>query len=154
MFPNVMFPNEKFFNRLNKQYQHKLNGRLPSKQSGLGLPVALFIIIIMSLIAVAVNQLNLSSNQAYSQNVLSARAFYAAESGAQIRSQVVLSTRPCACGSSESISYDFTVPGLNQCQADTNCTSFVAAGNTYCTIISIGSCGDKSAERTIEVRVK
>ena len=130
------------------------NRRLPSKQSGLGLPVALFIIIIMSLIAVAVNQLNLSSNQSYSQNVLSARAFYAAESGAQIRSQGVLSTLPCTCGTNADITYDFTVSGLNQCQADTNCTSFEADGNTYCTIVSIGSCADKSAERAIEVRLK
>lgn len=125
-----------------------------NKQAGLGLPVALFIIIIMSLIAVAVNQLTTSSSQAYSQNVLSARAFYAAESGAQLRSHSVLSANPCVCGGAENVTYDFTVSGLNQCQASTNCTSFVANGETFCTIVSVGSCSNGVAERTIEVRLK
>lgn len=125
-----------------------------NKQAGLGLPVALFIIIIMSLIAIAVNQLTASSNQAYSQNVLSARAFYAAESGAQLRSYNVLSANPCSCGGAENVTYNFTVSGLNQCQASTNCTSFVANGETFCTIVSVGSCSNGVAERTIEVRLK
>ena len=125
-----------------------------NKQAGLGLPVALFIIIIMSLIAIAVNQLTASSNQAYSQNVLSARAFYAAESGAQLRSYSVLSGPPCVCGGAENVTYDFTEPGLSQCKADTNCTSFIANGETYCTIVSSGSCSNGIAERTIEVRLK
>ncbi len=127
---------------------------LNTKQAGLGLPVALFIIIIMSLIAVAVNQLTASSSQAYSQNVLSARAFYAAESGAQLRSQSVLSTEPCACGGTENVTYNFTEPGLSQCKAETNCTSFVANSETFCTIVSTGSCSSGISQRTIEVRLK
>ncbi len=58
------------------------NSRL--KQSGISLPVALFIITIMSLIAVAVNQLNETSSQSYGQNILSTRASYASESGVQL----------------------------------------------------------------------
>lgn len=127
---------------------------LNSKQAGLGLPVALFIIIIMSLIAIAVNQLTASSSQAYSQNVLSARAFYAAESGAQLRSQSVLTTEPCACGGTENVTYNFTEPGLSQCKAETNCTSFIANGDTFCTIVSSGNCSNGTSERTIEVRLK
>lgn len=134
----VMYPNKAHYN----------------KQAGLGLPVALFIIIIMSLIAVAVNQLTASSSQAYSQNVLSARAFYAGESGAQLRSHAVLATLPCSCGANANVSYSFTAQGLNQCQASTNCSSFIANGETFCTIVSTGSCSSGIAERTIEIRLK
>tara|TARA_B110001454_G_scaffold29420_1_gene28759 strand:- start:21790 stop:22212 length:423 start_codon:yes stop_codon:yes gene_type:complete len=125
-----------------------------SKQKGLGLPVALFIIIIMSIIAVAVNRINESSSQSYGQNILSLRAFYAAESGAQLRAKDALSVLPCTCGSSPDLVYDFSVKGLNQCRAATNCTSFSVNGNTYCTIKSIGRCDNANAERTVEVRLK
>tara|TARA_R110001583_G_scaffold25237_3_gene91495 strand:- start:66 stop:464 length:399 start_codon:yes stop_codon:yes gene_type:complete len=125
-----------------------------SKQSGIGLPVALFIITIMSLIAVAVNQISETSNQSYSQNLLSTRAFYAAESGAQLRAQSALFSQPCSCGGSEDVEYDFTVIGLNQCSALTTCTSFVANGDTFCTIRSMGRCDNSNAERTVEVRLK
>ena len=104
------------------------------KQSGLGLPVAIFIITIMSIIAVAT------------------RSFYAAESGAQLRAEVVLRTLPCSCGANAT--YNFSVPGLNACRAVTSCDEFVANGDTFCTITSIGSCDNINAQRTIEVRLK
>ncbi|MGK0248534.1 MAG: MSHA biogenesis protein MshP [Oleispira sp.] len=130
-----------------------LNNAL-SKQSGIGLPVVLFIITIMSLIAAAVNQMSVTSSQSYSQNILSSRAFYAAESGVQLRAQETLSTQPCNCGGSADVEYDFTVTGLNQCGALTRCTSFIANGDTFCTISSIGRCDNANAERTVEVRLK
>lgn len=123
------------------------------KQKGLGLPVAIFVITIMSIIAVAINRINEASSQSYSQNVLSSRAFYAAESGAQLKAHSVLATTPCDCGSTDVV-YDFSVKGLNQCRAATNCTSFSVNGNTYCTIKSIGRCDNANAERTVEVRLK
>lgn len=122
------------------------------RQTGIGLPVALFIITIMSLIAVAVNQIGASSSQTYSQNLLSSRAFYAAESGAQLRSESVLSTVPCVCGSNQT--YTFNVIGLGLCSAITSCSEIVANANTYCTIESIGSCDNSKAQRTVEVRLK
>jgi MSHA biogenesis protein MshP len=124
------------------------------KQAGLGLPVAIFVITIMSMIAVAVNQLNEAAGQTFSQNLLSSRAFYAAESGAQLRSQFVLSTSPCSCGIDVIVDYDFTVKGLNACSAVTSCNEFIANGSTFCTITSVGSCDNTNAQRTVEVRVK
>lgn len=122
------------------------------KQSGLGLPVAIFIITIMSIIAVAINRINEASSQSYSQNVLSTRSFYAAESGAQLRAEVVLRTLPCSCG--VNATYNFSVSGLNACRAVTSCDEFVANGDTFCTVTSIGSCDNINAQRTIEVRLK
>jgi MSHA biogenesis protein MshP len=123
------------------------------KQKGLGLPVAIFVVTIMSIIAVAINRINEASSQSYSQNVLSSRAFYAAESGAQLKAQSVLVTTPCDCGSTDVV-YDYAVEGLSQCSAETICTSFIANGETYCTVKSIGSCDSSNAQRTIEVRLK
>ncbi|MBL4880694.1 MAG: hypothetical protein JKX82_05145 [Oleispira sp.] len=123
-----------------------------SKQSGLSLPVAIFIITIMSIIAVAVNRMNEASSQSYSQNILSTRSFYAAESGVQLRAQTVLSTKPCNCGAN--IDFSFTVVGLNSCNASTSCEQFIANSDTFCTITSIGSCDNSNAQRTIEVRLK
>lgn len=123
------------------------------KQKGLGLPVAIFVITIMSIIAVAINRINEASSQSYSQNVLSSRAFYAAESGAQLKAHSVLAATPCDCGSTDVV-YDYAVEGLSQCSAETSCTSFIANGETYCTVKSIGSCDNSNAQRTIEVRLK
>jgi MSHA biogenesis protein MshP len=125
-----------------------------SKQQGLGLPMALFIITIMSLIAAAVNRLGEVGSQSYTQNLLSVRAFYAAESGAQLRAQAVLSANPCTCGAAETVTYYFTAEGLNQCSATTSCTRFVANSETFCTLVSIGRCDNANAERTVEVRLK
>lgn len=134
-----------------------INRNMNLKQQGLGLPVAIFVITIMSIVAVAINRLNESGSQSYSQNVLSTRSFYAAESGAQLRAQSVLPALlelPCACGGSADVVYEFTVTGLSQCRAATNCSSFIANGETYCTIKSVGSCDNTNAERTVEVRLK
>jgi MSHA biogenesis protein MshP len=133
-----------------------LNHTNTFRQAGLGLPVALFIIVIMSLIAVAVSRLTDTSGQAFSQNLLSSRAFYAAESGAQLRAQSVLTASPCVCGADQTYNFTLLAPlsGLNLCRAVTSCTSFVANGETYCTIESIGRCDNSNAERTIEVRIK
>ena len=122
------------------------------KQQGLGLPVALFIITIMSLIAVALSRLDESSSQSYGQNLLSSRAFYAAESGAQLRARSVLLASACECGVDQT--YDFAVDGLQSCSAITSCNEFTANGGVYCTITSTGSCDNSNALRTIEVRLK
>lgn len=130
--------------------------QLPGRQRGLGLPVALFIIVVMALIAVAVNNLNKNSSQNFVQNLLSTRAFYAAESGAQLRLNDVILASPCSCGANADVSYVFAdeIVGLSGCQAATNCIAFTAAGDTYCTVTSSGFCNGSNASRQIEVRVK
>ena len=122
------------------------------KQAGIGLPVAIFIITIMSLIAMAINQMGATSSQSYTQNLLSSRAFYAAESGAQLRAQSILTATPCNCGAD--VTYNFTVKGLNLCSAETICSQFVANLETFCTVESIGRCDSGNAQRTVEVRIK
>ena len=132
-----------FLNKISSRRLHQL---------GLGLPATLFIITIMSFIALAVNRINESTSQSFSQNILSTRAFYAAESGAQLRVRDVLVGPPCICGAD--VDYQFSVAGLASCQANTVCSSFSVNSQTYCTVVSTGICDGGSAMRSIEVRVK
>ncbi|WP_207060639.1 hypothetical protein [Motiliproteus sp. SC1-56] len=53
-------------------------------QRGIGLVAAIFVITVMALISVGLSQLVVTGQQGYGYQVLSARAFLAAESGAQL----------------------------------------------------------------------
>lgn len=124
------------------------------RQQGLGLPIAIFIIVIMSLIAVAVNKISESSAESYAQAVLTSRVFYAAESGIQLKLVSVLSTPTCTCGTTPE-TFSFTTMGLSGCSAVVSCELLpIAGGPTYCTLTSAGTCVGSNAQRVVEVRVK
>lgn len=123
------------------------------KTAGFSLPVAIFIIVILALIAVAMNRLSETGSQSYISALLSSRAFYAAESGMQLSMIEVLDTPVCSCSGVSNISY--TVTGLLGCSATISCDdTLVVNGDTYCTVTSRGVCGGSNAQRTVEVRVK
>lgn len=127
-----------------------------SRQSGIGLPAAIFVITLMAVIAVAVNQLVSQNAQTFEEELNLTRAFYAAESGAGFVMNTVFppeeysayaTTAECVTMERD---YDFTVDGLNQCSATVTCTPKVIGTTTYATIKSEGSCGD--VERTVQIR--
>lgn len=127
-----------------------------TRQSGIGLPAAIFVITLMAVIVVAVNQLVSRNAQTFEEELNLTRAFYAAESGAGFAMNTVFppeeypayaTTAECAAGPR---SYDFTVDGLNQCSASVSCNSVLIGAVNYATIESVGNCGD--VERTIQVR--
>lgn len=127
------------------------------RQSGIGLPAAIFIITVMAAIAVAVNQLVGQNAQTFEEEANLTRAFYAAESGAGFAMNGVYPpeeyntyTNVCTGTAVSPITYDFTVPGLADCTAEVYCTVVVNGGNNYATIQSQGSCGDVA--RTVQVR--
>ncbi|MHA7926908.1 MAG: pilus assembly PilX family protein [Marinobacter sp.] len=130
-----------------------------SRQQGAGLPVAIFIITVLALIVTSMAQQQESSGAAVSQQILSQRAFYAAESGAQAAVTEVL--HEGGCGSVPS-SLDFTQAGLKNCSARLECSSVQADidgdsnPETVFTLISEGQCGSGAEEtsRTVEVRVR
>jgi len=128
-----------------------------SKQNGIGLPAAIFVITLMAGIAVAINQLVSQNAQTFEETINLTRAFYAAESGAGFAMNTVFppeaypgyaSGAECAAGPRV---YNFTVDGINQCKATVSCgPPKVISGKSYATIESEGSCGDVT--RTIQVR--
>ena len=129
------------------------------KQIGAGLPVALFIITVLALVVTSMAQQQESSGASVSQQILSQRAFYAAESGAQVAVAEALSGSSCGSVSS---SITFSNGGLSNCSAGITCTSVQAdidgspAPETVFTLLSNGQCGSgpEVASRTIEVRVR
>ena len=116
------------------------------KQTGAGLPIALFIITVLSLIVVGMSQLQESSGNAISLQIQSQRAFFAAESGAQIAVTELLAGESCP-----TVMIDFSREGLSACTADVSCS-----GSGIVEIESKGTCGggQEAASRTVEVRLR
>ena len=126
-----------------------------SRQSGIGLPAAIFVITLMAVIAVAVNQLLSQNAQTFEEELNFTRAFYAAESGIGFAMNTIFPPEEYSayattaeCVATERV-YNFTVAGLNQCSATVSCIAVNASGKTYATILSEGVCGDVG--RTIRV---
>lgn len=129
-------------------------------QSGIGLPATVFLISILALIVVAMGDLTEQSQLGFGQDYESTRAFYAAESGAQIAlNRVFVDGQACSAALSD-IDFDGggANPGLDNCEAEISCTSITitqtGVTTEYLTFTSIGRCGSgfEQATREIEVR--
>jgi MSHA biogenesis protein MshP len=120
--------------------------------------LALFLITVLALLVVGMAQLQQSTGQSISLQIQSQRAFFAAESGAQVAVAEALAAN-CAAVSSP---LSFSAGGLASCEAVLTCDAVQADidGNssleTVYTLSSTGSCGSGSdfAERVVEVRVR
>ena len=130
-----------------------------NRQRGAGLPIALFIITVLALIVTSMAQQQESTGAAVSQQILSQRAFYAAESGAQ--AAVTEALYGSGCGSVPT-TLSFSESGLNGCSASLRCSLVQAdiegdaADEDVYTLVSTGQCGvgTEQATREIEVRVR
>ena len=126
------------------------------QQAGAGLPIAIFIITVLSLIVLSMSQLQESSGKAISLQIQSQRAFFAAESGAQVAVTAVLpedSGDSVSCAAAPTSSpINFSASGLSSCQANITCSET----SGVLTIESAGSCGAgiDRASRTVGVRVR
>lgn len=127
------------------------------KQAGFGLPVAIFIITVLAMVVAGISKLGESSAVAFGQDVNSIRAFYAAESGAQIGLARLFSVVSPAVSCGSSIYSDHTgLEGLNKCNVDVACSSVTNAADTYYTLVSTATCGSgiDAAQRVVEVKAK
>lgn len=127
------------------------------RQSGFSLPVAIFILVIMALIGTALVSLTQSSHQSLSQEVISTRAFYAAESGAQVALGQLFSLTGAAANCAAPYStINFTATAMDGCSASVSCMSNTINGKTYYTLTSTGTCrfATLSATRQIELMAK
>ena len=126
-------------------------------QRGFSLPIAIFILVIMALIGAAMVTIMQNSQQSVSTAVLSTRAFFAAQSGAQYTLGQLF---PLAGGAANcQASYPtltFTTGGLAGCTATLSCTSRSIGGKSYYTLVSAGACaaGTNQAVRQIEVQAR
>lgn len=126
------------------------------KQRGFGLPATIFIIVILAMIILAMSDLNQASSRAFSQDYQSQRAFYAAESGAQVALNRIFLGGIACTDPMNSINFGDGVAGLAQCAVALECEPVLVSSVTYYTVTSTGTCGtgDDIAQRQIQVRAR
>jgi len=130
-------------------------------QRGFLIPLALFILVVMGLLALTISRTSMQTQTSAVQEIMSVQAFYAAESGAQRGMQRLFlnadTSRTSVNGrcASWNQTYTFTSEGLQACSAQVSCNFITDAGNirSFYTITSIGRCGvdQYRAERTVQV---
>ena len=136
--------------------------RMPRQQQGFLIPLALFILVVMGVLALTISRTSMQIQTSAIQEFMNVQAFYAAESGAQRgmkhlyfdQGPPTRATVDAQCFSLNT-NYSFTSDGLKACTAQVSCTFTVDAANirSFYTITSVGSCGADQyrAERTIQV---
>lgn len=131
-----------------------------SRQRGVGLPAAIFVITLMVSISVGIQLLVSQNAEQFEEEVQLTRAFYAAESGAGFAMNALFPptefpqynvTAICPENAGTPRVYEFEADGLRNCSAEVTCvTDATVDGVNYYTITSEGICGDIS--RTVQVR--
>lgn len=130
-------------------------------QRGFLIPLALFILVVMGLLALTISRTSMQTQTSAVQEMMSVQAFYAAESGAQRGMQRLFFNASISrtdvngrCANWNQ-TYNFTSNGLKACSAQVSCSFTNDAGNirSFYTITSVGRCGvdQYRAERTIRV---
>jgi MSHA biogenesis protein MshP len=151
---------------------------LPKKQQGFLIPLAIFVLVVMSLFALVLTRNTIQTSTSAVLEMVSVQAFYAAETGAQRGMQNLFypdaSSRQAVDARCVALSatYLLTVTGLKNCSVPVTCRC-VYADNTGCapataanystaaspeklksfyTLSSLGTCGNGTlrAVRTIE----
>lgn len=114
-----MFPSRNFKSHSSQQRNP------PFKQRGGALVVAIFIIVVMSILGIAMVRILGDLSRATVSEVYGARAYAAARSGAEIfLTDLFPFDQPVAASECTSVSYSFTADGLNQCSADIDCVAY------------------------------
>ncbi|PCI59585.1 MAG: type II secretory pathway component [Gammaproteobacteria bacterium] len=115
-----------------------------TQQRGSALIMAVFVMVVISLLGATMMELLATSSEGVAQEVLGTRALAAANSGVQGQLQKLFPLNS-ALGSCPATShYNFsTIQGLYQCQADVTCSNYVTSsdGTKYYRLKSIGTCG-------------
>lgn len=124
------------------------------RSRGMGLVSAIFLILVVAVLVVAITRMVRYSGDAFAREVMSHRAFLAAESGAQLGLNRLFA--PEGIGSCSSWTWDLSTTGLNGCQASVACRSEAVGATIYYTLESSGRCdvGDLLAERQVLVRAQ
>ncbi len=135
--------------RLNKHH---------NSQRGSALVIAVFIIVIMTLLGAALVRMMSSNAETVVYEVLGIRAYQAAHAGMQRELAEIFPLAPAGSVCNPSSNYDFSaIKGLENCEAtNVTCSESIILSSTYYTIKSIGQCDVAGVltSREIEVRAK
>lgn len=133
--------------------------KVPNKQKGSALVLALFIIVVMTLLGTALVRMMSSNAETIVYEVLGTRAYQAAQAGAQRKLSEVFPLLPATGVCVANSPYDFsTIKGLENCRApDVDCILGPTVDEiTYYTITSTGQCtiAGVFTSRTIEISAR
>jgi MSHA biogenesis protein MshP len=141
---------------------HKLPIKMISskKQQGSALVLALFIMVVTTLLGAALVRMISANSETIVYEVIGTRAYQAAQAGAQRKLSEVFPLLPGIVQCSQNSRYDefSTVQGLNNCIAtDVDCIEGPTVDEiTYYTITSTGQCNvaEVFTSRTIEIKAR
>jgi len=131
-----------------------------NKQNGSALVLALFIIVVMTLLGTFLVRMISSNAETIAYEVIGTRAYQAAQAGAQRKLSEVFPLLPSSTQCSLDSSYNefSTVKGLENCEAtDVDCEASLPIDSIiYYTITSTGQCdvGGVFTSRTIEIKAR
>jgi len=134
-----------------------LKMKVLNKQKGSALVLALFIIVVMTLLGTALVRMISTNAETIVYEVVGTRAYQAAQAGAQRKLSEIfplsIPSRACPINSS---TYNFSnTEGLKGCETivAVGCKLYETVNTTYYTITSTGQCtvADVFTSRTIEV---
>lgn len=149
-----MCPDQRHSNRSPRGRRHR-HGMCRVQTNGFSLPLALFILVVLGLLSTVLYRTIAIGNLSVAQEVLSARAFLAADSGAQagmLRLFPVNGSAP-VCSGSPGLNQTLTGTGFNNCSVNLICSSVTVDGSNQYTLTSTAICtaGSLRASRVIEV---
>lgn len=132
------------------------------RQQGSALVIAIFVLVIMTLIGSALIRMQSSSAETVVYEVMGTRAYAAAQTGIQWQLTEIFplnTTGITLCKDNDNIVEPTinNVAGFEQCEFDISCDSSISHGDVqYYTITSTGSCGVAGIEtsRTIEIEAR
>ncbi|MCO4799936.1 MAG: pilus assembly PilX N-terminal domain-containing protein [Colwelliaceae bacterium] len=136
---------------------HKNNSTCNKKQSGSALVIAIFVIVVMTLLGTALVRMINSSAETVVYEVIGTRAFQAAQIGLQRKLQELYPLLPASGTCLVTPEFDLsTVVGLENCKAiNVTCSiDATVAGVTYYSVKSTGQCEISGVltSRTLEVQ--
>jgi MSHA biogenesis protein MshP len=134
------------------------------KQSGFLMPLALFILLGLGALALAISRLGAAQFSSAVQEGLSVQAFYAAESAAQLAMHHIIfdtqdkAAADSACASINGTTQTFSAVGLNECSARIVCAIVANVGDSagIYRLESAATCGSglMAAERSVITAVR
>lgn len=129
------------------------------QQVGSALVIAIFVLVVFTLLALALVRILSSSSESVVYEVLGTRAYSAAQTGANWQMMHLFphqGTAALSCAQLNALARpDISlVDGLQNCQIlSTQCQSLVDQGTTFYTLESVGECstGEVTTSRTVRV---
>jgi len=132
---------------------------IPQKpQRGSALVIAIFIIVVMTLLGSTLVRMIGSTAETIAYEVIGTRAMQAAQAGAQRKMAELFPLLPASGACTSGAAYDFSaIKGLENCQAIVTCDDDATVdGIAYYTVTSTGQCNVAGVftSRKIEIKAK